>query len=326
MNTALAALQFHRFRIDLVLDEVFAVSAARRAVLWRGAVGYVLREQVCHAMDLDCDECVMRPVCPYAQMFAPRRAHTDRHNYAQLPAPYILADPAQSSPALPAGQNLGLQLTLIGSSVSYLPFLVSTMRQLGKNGLTVHHNDGPPMVRFEVRQIVCIDAADVSRFVVFAQDRNLIRQSNLPLHVRDFMRPGDKEARRIRVRFLTPVLLPDDQQLASFAHFLRCAVFRVRDLAQAFCGASEHPEDEQLALKEAHRIRCTAADLVRAPPVARISRETGQRHDVKGFLGSVVYEGPELAAYLPWLRAAEMVCIGKHIAFGNGKIAVEVLS
>ena len=45
---------------------------------------------------------------------------------------------------------------------------------------------------------------------------------------------------------------------------------------------------------------------------------------MEGFTGEVVYEG-ELNQFYPYLKAGEVIHIGKNTAFGLGKYKVEVI-
>jgi hypothetical protein len=123
-------------------------------------------------------------------------------------------------------------------------------------------------------------------------------------------------------------LLPWGAQLSSFKDVYQSLHSRIRNLTEAFCNKTGGTARETTAREtiDVHHVRAVSSDLVRAPTEKRVSRETGEQHELGGYLGSVVYEGPTLGACMPWLRIAEMICLGKYISFGNGKISVEVLA
>jgi CRISPR/Cas system endoribonuclease Cas6 (RAMP superfamily) len=56
--------------------------------------------------------------------------------------------------------------------------------------------------------------------------------------------------------------------------------------------------------------------------VERKSGRTGQFHPLGGFTGSAEYEG-DLAEFLPWLRAARWVGVGRQTVWGKGDVRVE---
>jgi len=55
---------------------------------------------------------------------------------------------------------------------------------------------------------------------------------------------------------------------------------------------------------------------------ARTSTKTGLRHELSGFVGEATYEG-ELEEFLPWLAMGELVHVGKHAPWGNGRLVLE---
>jgi hypothetical protein len=70
--------------------------------------------------------------------------------------------------------------------------------------------------------------------------------------------------------------------------------------------------------KVAEEVRTVACD-VKWTERFRTSSKTRQRHQLSGFVGEASYEG-ELTEFLPWFMMGELVHVGKHTAWGNGKI------
>ena len=71
----------------------------------------------------------------------------------------------------------------------------------------------------------------------------------------------------------------------------------------------------------AEAVRLNRADL-KWERVARKSGRTGQVHSLGGFTGEAEYEG-DLAEFLPWLRAARWVGVGRQTVWGKGEVRVE---
>jgi hypothetical protein len=55
--------------------------------------------------------------------------------------------------------------------------------------------------------------------------------------------------------------------------------------------------------------------------VERKSGRTGQTHPLGGFTGEAEYQG-SLAEFLPWLRAARWVGVGRQTVWGKGDVRV----
>ena len=56
----------------------------------------------------------------------------------------------------------------------------------------------------------------------------------------------------------------------------------------------------------------------------RVSRATGQRHPLGGFVGVAEYEG-ELNEFAPYLEVARFTGVGRQTVWGKGEIAWEAL-
>jgi hypothetical protein len=68
-------------------------------------------------------------------------------------------------------------------------------------------------------------------------------------------------------------------------------------------------------------VRVTATDL-RWQDWQRYSNRQGRAMEMGGFVGTVEIAG-DLAPFLPLLRSAEVLHVGKGATFGLGRIAVE---
>jgi CRISPR/Cas system endoribonuclease Cas6 (RAMP superfamily) len=57
--------------------------------------------------------------------------------------------------------------------------------------------------------------------------------------------------------------------------------------------------------------------------VERRSSRTGQTHSIGGFVGEAEYEG-DLAEFVPYLKAAKWVGVGRQTVWGKGEIDVRL--
>jgi hypothetical protein len=324
---AFDALSFYRYRVDVRLHRPLVVPAHQRAVLWRGAFGTVFRSLVCHDITLACETCPLRAACPFPRVFAPSIPE-GRPAIARLrdpPRPFVLMDPHPGSPSLPAGESIALGLVLVGTAVVDLPYFVVSLRRLGSDGI------GVARVRLDVEAVRCADAFDMAGPVVFERGSELVRPARVPLRARDLMRPGDAEAHRVRVRFITPTDLRTESaaaESASQAPPFGVLVRRARNRAGAlatFFGDGAIAHDAPALGVLADGVALGRSEVARAE-IMRKSSRTGERHPIGGVIGSAIYEGQGIAECMPWLRLAEALGVGKHATFGNGRIAVEVLA
>jgi hypothetical protein len=61
--------------------------------------------------------------------------------------------------------------------------------------------------------------------------------------------------------------------------------------------------------------RCEIQDV----DAERVSRNTGQRHSLGGFIGVAEYEG-ELGQFLPYLEIGRYTGVGRQTVWGKGEI------
>jgi hypothetical protein len=131
--------------------------------------------------------------------------------------------------------------------------------------------------------------------------------------------PYDRRIDRVRVRFLTPTELKAAPQPSFRALFARIRD-RVSTL-RALYGGGVLPIDFRGAGERAEQVRMTRCDLEHVGG-ERLSRATGQRHPLAGFIGVAEYEG-ELAEFAPYLEAARFTGVGRQTVWGKGEIAWE---
>ena len=73
--------------------------------------------------------------------------------------------------------------------------------------------------------------------------------------------------------------------------------------------------------QDAESVRLVDA-RVRRVDVRRTSGRSGRSHDVGGLLGEATYAGEAIGALMPLVRLGELIHVGRHAAFGNGRVTV----
>ncbi len=132
-------------------------------------------------------------------------------------------------------------------------------------------------------------------------------------------------AQKVRVDFLSPTELKRDNLPATsfdFSLLFRRIHGRLRLLARSYGGELTIPELRTLLLL-ADEITTVRSDLTHVD-LRRHSTRTRQTHPSGGMIGSVTYAG-QLSDFVPYLRAAELIGIGRQTVWGNGEVAVFVL-
>jgi hypothetical protein len=127
----------------------------------------------------------------------------------------------------------------------------------------------------------------------------------------------------VTLRFLTPTELKAEGRVVEEPEF-RHLFARIRDriaTLSALYGNGPLMLDFQALGERAGVVILERMDL-NWEYASRRSSRTGQVHPLGGFTGTTEYRG-SLAEFLPWLRAAQWVGVGRQTVWGKGDVRVE---
>jgi hypothetical protein len=128
----------------------------------------------------------------------------------------------------------------------------------------------------------------------------------------------------VKVRFTTPTELKHGQLLATRPEF--AVLFgRIRDrlsTLRALYGAGALEIDFKTLGERAALVKLTSLRL-EFSEAERRSAKTGERHPLGGFVGEAEYEG-DLGEFVPYLRAARWVGVGRQTVWGKGVLEFKV--
>jgi len=314
-------LWFVRYRMRLEPYAPLVLPVYVRGAILRGAFGITLRKLVCHDLTLECRECPLRTQCAYPQTFQPTPpAGGERlSNFSDIPRPFVFDPPVEERAEFRPGEVVGFGLTVFGQAAYLTPYFVTAFRKLADDGL------GPRRARFNLIEVVALGSQGtaVAEMAIYKNTESMIRMKAPQLRVADLVRPQDASKTHLTLRFLTPVDLRDRGAVVQTPEF-GPLVRRLRDRASslaAFFGDGPVTLDFKGVSALADTVRL-AENHTRVVTVNRHSARTGQRHDIGGFIGEATYEGEAIGALMPLVRLGEVMHVGKHAAFGNGRIEV----
>jgi len=339
----------------------------------RGALGITFRKLVCPDgwLDHDCHPCPIYAECAYGQVFAPTPPAdaTQLRLQQDLPRPFVIEPPGlhPDEPVTDAG--LTFRLMLFGTAIERLPYFISTLDRLGHDGL------GRDRVPFHIEQILaCHPTGDE---VLYTGDSTTVRLPRRTISTDDLLSqpfpmqplpavpsplsgervrggttedhepsavnqttPDEQAASplRLRLHFLTPLLLKSGSGLDSLGHRIPaqeirdCPPFgvilrRLRDRLSALCTFFgepwRHPDFAAIGA-DADRVTLMDSQTVWLTRSRRSTR-TGDAHEISGLVGHATYEFPDeatLAGLSPLLKIGELLHVGKHAPWGNGAVQV----
>lgn len=230
------------------------------------------------------------------------------------------------------GETVEFGLNVVGRASRLAPYFVTAFRKLADDGL------GPRRARFDLVEVVALgrgggetaegdvgpcERVRAAEIPIYKNTEPLVRIAAPALYAGDLVRPDDASLTRLTLRFATPVDLRDrgtPVEIPEFGPLVR----RLRDRASSlavFFGDGPLELDFKGVSALADTVRLVE-NRTRVVTVNRRSSKTGQRHDVGGFVGEATYDGEAIGRLMPLVRVGEVMHVGKHAAFGNGRMEV----
>jgi len=297
-------------RLELALSFENGVPPFRFATnTLRGGFGYALRKVACAFRHRECEGCLAEGQCVYSYVFdtIPDRRGEFMTRYNRAPHPFVFFSNGDSV----SEKNLRVELTLIGKAITFLPYFVLAMQELGRMGL------GRRREPFVLEKVVELDSG-----------RTLLEGSNSILE-----RPGDPErfpvmvsdepVERMEFHLLSPLRLKYNGNLLrepSFRAIVGSLLRRISSLCY-FHGEGK-PELDYRGLADVAESPRVMEDDTRWVEMSRFSTRQEDWMKLGGITGDFAVEG-ELGPFLDLLRLGEAVGIGKACTFGFGRYNVK---
>jgi hypothetical protein len=292
-HSAVITFEFYRFRFHFRARDPVHFPEGKSANVVRGAFGAVLRDTASPAA--------------YARLFEPGAAlGRAPSGLADWPRPFVLRAGHLDGLTIAKGAGFFVDVHVFDLREPALAHFRAAFARLGESGV------GPGRGRAELDGVEQLDLADGAETVTDTP--------RAPSAIGLDRDPAPVE--RVCVRFVTPTELKAAGGIAEqpeFAILFRRLRDRISTL-RAFYGAGPLDIDFRAMGERAAGVRLQRAEL-KWERVERKSGRTGQVHSLGGFTGEAEYEG-ELAEFLPWLRAARWVGVGRQTVWGKGEVRV----
>jgi len=285
--------QFFRFRFHFRALDPVHFPYGKSANVVRGAFGNVLHEAV--------------PASVYGRLFEPgAQLAASPSGLADWPRPFVLRAAHLDGITIPPDGPFYLDAHVFDLREPALQHFRSALILIADKGL------GPGRGRAELERIDQLSLEDQSRAL-----------GDLPSSPSTILLDPEQAAPgTVRVRFQTPTELKSGGEIAAKPDF--ATLFgRLRDrisTLRALYGPGPLPVDFQGLGERAKAIRLVRSELT-WQRVQRRSGRTGQVHSIGGFTGDAEYSG-DLCEFLPWLRAARWVGVGRQTVWGKGDVRV----
>jgi hypothetical protein len=288
---AVHTFDFYRFRFFFKAIDPVQFPPGQASNLVRGAFGKILR--------------AVAPPDIYAFLFEPRAVGAGRTGLADWPRPFLLRCAHLDGSAPEPGAIFFLDAHIFETRRPLLPCFRAVFEQFAAQGI------GPGRGRVELNDVQQLDLA--------GNPISMPAPCSVPLD------GVSAPVSAVTLLFLTPTELKTGGRVAErpdFAALFARLYDRINRLGSLYGAGKIQPDTGRnaCATERAGRIRLTRCDVT-WEHASRRSTRTGQTHPLGGFSGEADYEG-ELAEFLPWLRAARWVGVGRQTVWGKGEVRV----
>lgn len=290
----------------------------------RGGIGIAFKRLVCLQPKIEyCRDCALVNTCAFPAVFeTPIPPELENLPHLQEVSPYVIRSGralqpagARSSPMAAAS----FQIVLFGRAISFLPYFVIAIRQMGER-----HGFGQRRARFLLHRAID-DTPGFAPRLLYQADRNEV---NLETHSTTLDRlvhglpPPEESVSAVNVVLNTPLRLKVAGKISARPAFTDFTAALLRRLSQliAVHEQSQIHFDERAILEAAQAVEL-AEHALEAAPWSRFSSRQQQRIWMGGVIGELVYRG-ELSPFLPLLWAGQFIHLGKGTVFGNGQYAI----
>ncbi|MGQ9860299.1 MAG: CRISPR system precrRNA processing endoribonuclease RAMP protein Cas6 [Thermodesulfobacteriota bacterium] len=297
-------LEVHRVKITLRLLEDAALPPFKGST-FRGLLGQSLLAAYCPYRAEACSRCSRAERCPYSNFFKP---HLARQNKS-MPTPYVIDPLPDARTYLKEGQTVGFSITVFGTAVKWVPFVMSALFDSGRKGAL-----GGRKARFHLEEPVPpLKAADPEAWA----DGGL---TGLRSRTAEDLARAKGLVRGVKIR--TPLKLREEGEVKKTIDgqlLVRALDRRIKGLS---CFYGSHPPKPTQGEWNSFPLLETGQANLRWVVLERPSRTQEQRVNIGGWVGSLEIRAcnPEAEALL---RLGQWIHVGKNTVCGCGKFLVQ---
>jgi len=283
----------------------------------RGGFGRAFRKIVCTMESIQCRDCTLNKLCPYAYVFetTPFEDATQLSTYSDVPRPFVI-DPLETQGNYRPGKVIEFLLTLIGRAIDYLPYFLVSFRILGDIGI------GKGRGRFQLTEVIAKSGPDKGQIVYSWETEMVSNLDNILSFDAIQQETADWSNSQLTLNFQTPTRILYDGQLTDklqFHVFIQRLLGRISALSYFHCGESLQMDFKEF-VAQASLIE-TIESALHWYDWTRYSSRQDRRMMLGGFLGKITYKG-KLKPFLPFIALGQYTHVGKNVTFGLGKYQI----
>jgi hypothetical protein len=280
----------------------------------RGALGRELKKICCRkSYESNCMDCEYKSECYYTYFFVNLREQSEDMPYANMtnPNPFIIEPPLDGKRKYNPGDRLEFNITLIGNSTNYLPFIMISIENMLLKGL------GYKRHIFMLEQILDY----YTKIRIYSKGK--LYYENIKINIW-FPSIKDISLSEAAIKFITPFRFSTYGRIKEdldFVILIKNILRRLSILAVLYCG-NESDIDYKKYLDKARNIATENSNL-RWHDWERFSNKQNTKIKMGGFVGDIVFKG-NITPFISFMEIGNIIHIGKGCTMGMGKYEMEV--
>lgn len=232
---------------------------------------------------------------------------------------YALVPPQPPRYRLEAGESFSFVVTLFGSELTFLPYIVLAVSELGERGV------GPGRGCFAIERIFAVQPLAGMQQLLWQRGESVVITPDLLIGADEVAGQvallEDRVGAELTLEFLSPLRLEEDgRQLKTpdFSVLFRRLLYRIDELNRQFADQMRRDSQEVAYLYQlADQVRLVEAET----RWHELWSNSSRKHDktpLSGLTGRAVYRSRDWRPLLPWLVWGQAVQVGKAVTKGNG--------
>jgi hypothetical protein len=299
-----------RLTVSLAAQEPARLPFYKGSVI-RGGFGLAFRRVACPFPKRECSDCLLRQKCVWSYVFATPRPEgsTIMRKYETIPHPFVIEPPEEDKTSYAPGDEVVFTLVLIGKAIESVPYFIYAFEQMAEQGL------GSGRAKFKVAAVRQDGTPFYDPLAGTIAGAAVTQSLSLA--------PTAETAVSATLIFSTPTHIVYQGRVArrpAFHVVFRSLLRRIGLLVYFHDQPVEI--DYQGLIKQAEAVK-TESITTGTTQWRRFSTRQNRAIRMDGIMGKATYIG-DLKPFLPYLRAGEVLHVGKSTAFGMGKYQLEV--
>jgi len=274
------------------LERIYLGPDEKKGDIWRGGFGEALRSLACFYRwsATDCLDCDKTQSCFY-------------YNYFELdiPHPYVMHPKLDGKRIYNLGEEIFLEIVLIGDAIKHAYKFVKTVEEIGKKGI------GRKRGRFYIKDI-------------------LIENT---VNLKEISKKDSKSSGTFLIEFLTPVKIREEDAgiyytNLSFKTLFKVLIKRIINLNNLYSNGMEFDKEmiergKQALIKLAESIKVET--ITEWKDFKRFSSRQQKSIKIGGQLGLIKLNG-DLKPFYPYLKLGEFIGVGQNTTSGFGRYKI----